>query len=160
MVAFLVSTSLPSPLAVQIKRVLNATTLIVGLPDNKIASWKPLDLSVYTVASGASISAESQAKSNMPGDDHYNAVYMADPIVADRVAMVDKYGNMNDKANPLHVTMGEGILAGILFDDIQTAYPDPTTENYKYYLSTVLVATVQVTYSDSTKAVLTRVRRI
>ncbi len=94
-VAYLLKTATP-PLPVQVKRVLSPTMLIVGLVDNKIASWTPLDVSAYTVASGASIGAEEQNKNNIPGDDHYRAIYESDPVVADRAILVDKYGQHID----------------------------------------------------------------
>lgn len=44
-------------------------------------------------------------------------------------------------------------------DEIAVTYPTPETELYTYKLVTVTVATILVTYSDSTKAVLTNVKR-
>lgn len=42
-------------------------------------------------------------------------------------------------------------------DEIQVTYPTGTTEVYTYKLATVTVATVTVTYSDSTKAAIVSV---
>jgi hypothetical protein len=53
-----------------------------------------------------------------------------------------------------------GLLEGVSYDDIQVTYPSSSTERYAYFLSSTLQATIEVTYSDSTKEVLTRVRRI
>lgn len=53
-----------------------------------------------------------------------------------------------------------GLLEGIQYDDIQATYPNSTTENYAYYLDAVLVATIEVTYTNPTKSVLLRARRI
>jgi hypothetical protein len=100
-------------LPVQVKRVLSSTTLVVGLIDNNIASWKPLDISTWTVASGAVIGAESQDKKANPSpDDHYRAVYEADPVVADRVIFVDQYGNFYDANNPLPIAFDGTISIG------------------------------------------------
>jgi hypothetical protein len=44
-------------------------------------------------------------------------------------------------------------------DEIEVTYPTTSTELYTYKLATVTVATVLVTYSDSTKATLTNVKR-
>ena len=110
--AFLVNNTLP-PLPVQIKRVLSHTQLLVGLVDNKIASWPHLDVSAFTVASGASIGAELQNKNNIPWEDHYRAIYESDPVDADRVILVDKYGDHYDANNPLP-TSGGGGTGGIV----------------------------------------------
>ncbi len=52
------------------------------------------------------------------------------------------------------------LLSNINFDEITVAYPTSTKELYSYYLTAGLVATIEVSYSDATKRVLTRVRRI
>lgn len=58
------------------------------------------------------------------------------------------------------VTIDQGVLSGVSYDDIQVTYPNSTTENYLYYLSASLQATVQVTYTSASKSDLLRVRRI
>jgi hypothetical protein len=58
------------------------------------------------------------------------------------------------------IKIDKGLLAGITYNDIQATYPNSTTENYYYYLSASLQATIQVTYTTSTKDVLVRARRI
>jgi hypothetical protein len=102
------------PVPVQVKRVLSTTLLIVGTINNaQIASWMPLDISAFTVASGAYIGAEQQEKSALPGPDaHYNAVYETDPVVADRVVQVDKYGNFYDSNNPMPIVFDGTIAIG------------------------------------------------
>jgi len=52
------------------------------------------------------------------------------------------------------------LLANIEFDEIQVDYPTATKEVYTYYSSAALVRTIEITYSDSTKRVLTRVRKL
>lgn len=110
-VAYLQSGTQPN-LPVQVKKVLSPTLLIVGRVDNKIASWVPLDISAYTVADSASIGAEEQNKNNIPWEDHYRAVYESDPVVADRVVFVDKYGNFYDNNNPLPIVFDGTISIG------------------------------------------------
>ena len=79
----------------------------------------------------------------------------------DGVYVADK-----DTGNKLKITtegaikVDKGLLAGITYNDIQADYPNSKTENYYYYLSNVLQATIQVTYTTSTKDVLVRARRI
>lgn len=45
------------------------------------------------------------------------------------------------------------------FDDIQVAYPTTSTETYTYYYKGTQVAQVTVTYTDATKANLSRAQR-
>lgn len=99
-------------LAVQVKRVISPTQLIVGLIDNKLSSWPPLDITSWTVVSGATIGAEEQDKNNIPEIDHYKAIYEADPTVADRVIWVDKYGNFYDQDNPVPIIFDGSINVG------------------------------------------------
>src|SRR5579862_10068551 len=51
--------------AVQIKLVLSSTMLIVGNCDNQIANWVQVNISAWTVASGAAIGAEWQPKNTI-----------------------------------------------------------------------------------------------
>lgn len=116
-VAYIINNTFASPttgkpLAVQVKRVLSPTKLIVGLIDQKIASWMPLDISAYLVADGAAIGAEEQNKNNIPWEDHYRAVYESDPVVADRVVFVDKYGNFYDNNNPMPIIFDGTVSIG------------------------------------------------
>lgn len=99
-------------LAVQIKRVISPTQLIVGLIDNKLSNWKPLDITSWTVASGAALGAEEQDKNNIPEMDHYRSIYEADPTVADRVIQVDQYGNFYDDDNPFPIAFDGTISVG------------------------------------------------
>ena len=102
-----------NPLPVQVMKVLSPTKLIVGAINAKLSGWMPLDVSAYTVASGASIGAEEQDKiANPPDGDHYKAVYESDPTVADRVVFVDKYGNFYDNNNPLPIIFDGTIAIG------------------------------------------------
>lgn len=109
--AYLVDSS-NNKLVVQIKKVLSSTKLVVGLVDQKLSSWKPLNISTWTVVSGAAIGAEEQDKNNIPGDDHYKAIYEADPTVADRVVLVDQYGDIYSDTNPLPATFSGSISIG------------------------------------------------
>lgn len=52
-----------------------------------------------------------------------------------------------------------GLLAGLSYDDIQVTDLG-FKDHYSYYLSTALVATIEVEYEDSTKEKLVRVRRV
>lgn len=144
-VAYIRSNTLPTAIQVQIKRVISSTMLIVGKVDNKIASWTPFDLSAYTAASGAVIGAESQDKNNIPGDDHYAAIYESDPTVADRVIPVDQYGNLISQNNPLPV-QPVGSAADKDWDDLllgrDPVTQDITTATYKKNGNVVRVLTL------------------
>jgi len=52
------------------------------------------------------------------------------------------------------------LLSNIDFDDVQQEEPDTETELYKYYNLSVLVATIEIKYFDSSKERLVRFRRI
>ena len=54
----------------------------------------------------------------------------------------------------------DGLLEGIQFNDIQVNYPSPTVELFEYYDDVTLVATVEATYTNSSKKYLERLRRI
>lgn len=94
----------------QVKVVLSKTQLVVGPPDNKIQTTS--DISGYTVALGAVISAGAQDKSQIPDKDHYWAIYAPDPIVADRVILVDEYGEYYTNENPLPIVIDGTISIG------------------------------------------------
>src|SRR5581483_7604497 len=112
-------------LPVQIKRVISKTQLVVGQIENKIAQWPPLDISTWTVASGAAISAGEQDKNNVPEKDHWSAIYEGDPVVADRVIFVDQYGNFYDDNNPLPISFDGTVTVGAV--KIQDSAGNPLT---------------------------------
>lgn len=152
--AYIRSNTLPTPLAVQVKRVVSRTMLIVGAVDNKIAQWLPVNLSAYTVASGAIIGAEEQSKNNIPEGDHYSAIYEADPIVADRVIEVDPYGDKYTHDNPYPVIRGGRQIVPDRYDEVvivRDCEDYPT--QYQFYLNAVLVGTIDVSYNCDKSAV-------
>lgn len=53
-----------------------------------------------------------------------------------------------------------GLLQGVSYDDIQATFPSSTVTNYNYYLSAVLQATLEVTFTDAAHSDVLRVRRI
>lgn len=66
----------------------------------------------------------------------------------------------NGKVDAVVIEGDIGLLEGVSYDDIQATYPTSSTEVYSYYLAGNLVAQIEVTYSNSSKNTLTRVRRI
>lgn len=148
------SNTLPNPIAMQVKRVISPTQLIVGMIDNNIPSWRPVDISAYTLASGASISAEEQKKNEIPDKDHYAAIYEADPIVADRVIEVDPYGRKYTHDNPYPVIRGGRQIVPDMYDEVvivRDCEDYPT--QYQFYLNAVLVGTIDVSYNCDKSAV-------
>ncbi|CAK0741503.1 hypothetical protein CCP1ISM_130010 [Azospirillaceae bacterium] len=108
--AYLTSDTKPK-LAVQVKRVLSKTQLVVGTINNaQIGSWPPLDISAYTVADSAAIGAEQQEKNKIQRDDIEIATYESDPTVAKRTILVDNYGNFYNVGNPIPVQLSDGSI--------------------------------------------------
>jgi hypothetical protein len=106
-------TGLPEVL-LQVKNVLSDTQLIIG-PNNNNLNSSPRNtsnLTAYTVVGGATISAPEQDNFPIPGDDHYNTVFMPAPLMADRVVPVDPHGNFYDADNPLPIIFDGTISIG------------------------------------------------
>ena len=97
-------------LQVQIKRVMSDKLILVGPVGSTYASAVWEDVSAYTLASGAYVYAESQAKSKVPANDRDEAVYETEPIVANRVIMVDNLGQYYESSNPLPVQLSDGSI--------------------------------------------------
>lgn len=100
-------------LAVQVKRVLSPTILLVG-PIKAIQGKQGLqgreDLTNYTVAAGAFIYAEEQDKATLKPEDIFQAVYDQEPTVAIRSVMVDQFGDYYQTTNPLPVKLSDGSI--------------------------------------------------
>jgi hypothetical protein len=117
------STAYPQEILLQIKNILSDTQLIV-VPNNNSLSANPknvTDVSGYTVITNASISAPEQNNFPIPGDDHYNTVFMPAPVMADRVYPVDPYGNPYSDTNPLPVAFDGTVSIG----DVHILGPAP-----------------------------------
>jgi hypothetical protein len=94
----------------EVKEVLSKTTLRLGpvkTPIDQISN-----LSAYTVAAGAQILAFRQNMPLIDQKDVTNALYAREPIVANRVINVDKYGNFYDENNLLNVNIASGATSG------------------------------------------------
>lgn len=96
-------------LALEVKRVLSLSQLIVGpKQDDKNRKINNLnlrqDISTYTVLKNATIRAEEQSKVTIPEKDIIQAVYEFEPTVAIRTVGVDKLGNPWDPQNPVPIT--------------------------------------------------------
>jgi hypothetical protein len=74
----------------------------------------------------------------------------------------DSYRSADNDKSKVAVTMegDTGLLQGISYDDIQAEFPSSTITNYKYYSNSVLVATIEVTFTDSAHSDVVRARKI
>lgn len=125
---FIAATGQPL-LQLQVKRVLSNTQLIVGPPNNKIDPNQYQDVSAYTMALAATIAAPEQNKNNIPGDDHYSAIYESDPTVADRIVLVDQYGRFYGESNPIPIVFDGTVSIGdVEIKGPSGHYLDPNTD--------------------------------
>lgn len=105
------SNSLPQT-QYQVKAVLNKNQMIVGLVSNKVGKDQGTNLTQWLVADAAEIGAVEQQKSVIPDKDHYEAIYEQEPTVADRVVMVDEFGEIYSDENPLPIAFDGTISVG------------------------------------------------
>ncbi len=78
----------------EVKEVLSKTVLRLGASKTKITDFA--NLSAFTVAAGSQILAFRQEMPLIDQKDITNALYAREPIVANRMIQVDKYGNFVD----------------------------------------------------------------
>lgn len=97
----IISANTLPPLELEVKRVIDATTLVVGPKTANINDTK--NISAYTVALNAAISAPEQKRPSIPYEEHERANYEEEPTVADRVILVDELGNKYNQGNRLPV---------------------------------------------------------
>ena len=90
----------------EIKRVLSATQIKVGLAGSNINTFS--DVSAFLVADGAALSADEQTKPKIKPTDYDRAVFAEEPIVANRSILVDQLGNYFTAGNPFHVQLSDG----------------------------------------------------
>ncbi len=93
-------TALPTA-ELEVKAVLDLKTLIVGPRGSSIKTT--FNISAYTVAAGANISAVEQKRPTIPQEDIARAVYEEEPIVAIRGIAVDETGGIRSATNPTPV---------------------------------------------------------
>ena len=88
-------------LELEIKCIVNSTTMIVGPRGGSIKAT--YDISLYTTGLNASIRAVEQAHPAVPIQEIERFVYEEEPTVAYRTIMVDKQGNVFSDDNPFPV---------------------------------------------------------
>lgn len=130
-------------------------------------NWYPIYTIVGATTGTVDISTYDHIRYNVTDADLWGGIYASgfitnlssgsssggDASAANQVITNNYLASIDSKA------VGN-ILNGIQFDEFQTTFPDSVTEIYHYYLASVLVAKVEVTYQDATKIVTTRARRL
>lgn len=98
--------------AYKVTGVIGANQLVLGLFNGPLNINNYVDLSAYTVTDNAIIYAPQQAKSPIPGDDHYLDVYEPAPVSGDRVIQVDPRGNFYGPNNPFPIAFDGTVQIG------------------------------------------------
>ncbi len=106
-------------LTVEIKSVISETQILVGPPKTPITTKS--DVSAYTTALGANISAAKQPKATLPMESRLYASYIQEPSNSWRVTPVDSFGNSIDSTNPLPVAFDGTVNIG----DVHIVGPAP-----------------------------------
>tara|TARA_R100000951_G_scaffold112739_1_gene113543 strand:- start:942 stop:1700 length:759 start_codon:yes stop_codon:yes gene_type:complete len=106
----LTATSQPTIVLV-VKRVVSSTQMILGPNDKNILSRT--DLSQYTVAAIAMVSASEQNKTSIPEKDQLQMTLEREPVNARRVFQVDDFGNPigTTPENPIHAKLSDGDIS-------------------------------------------------
>jgi len=137
-------------LTLQCKRVISSTQMVVGPLGTAIGNTK-VDLSAYTLAAGAFIYQDQQARVEVSPQDIVQAVYAQEPVVAIRTTSVDDYGNVYDVNNPLPVAFDGTISIGnvSIIDDGNTMTVNPNGSiNVNVVESPVVGQTVKSLYNQ------------
>jgi hypothetical protein len=97
--------SLPILDTVEVKRVISSTQMVIGPRGANINSVT--NMSAYTVALGSAIFANEQKRPSIPLEEHERANYEEEPVVADRVILVDEMGDKYNGTNrfPVEATV-------------------------------------------------------
>lgn len=145
------------PAQFQVQEVLSNTQFVIGPVGPKVGHQNFSDASSYLLTDIATISAPQQKKSEIPDKDHYLAVYESDPIVADRVVAVDKYGRFYDTDNPMPTSGGSGGSSGLTpsgYDDVditRDSEDDPIF--YTFFKNSVNIGVIGVYYNANKSSI-------
>jgi hypothetical protein len=146
-----------------VKRVLSATTLVVGPAASNMDVFA--NLLAYTVVAGAKIHADAQTRPPIPEKELIRAAFAEEPANAFRTMAVDQLGNaLGNKDNPLQV---ETDIQGVSiftkpYDSFDANLTGSTTDIYSSYVGGyppsasltpvgTLVEVATINYTDSTK---------
>jgi hypothetical protein len=106
----------------EIKRFVSNNSFKVGPVGANISTYA--DLSQYLVADNAKISAPEQDRPGIKPDEIKRAVYAEEPIVANRVIMVDEFGNYYNSSNPLPINAQFSGSLSVNLDGFDNTNPD------------------------------------
>lgn len=97
--------SLPILDTVEIKRVISSTQMVIGPRGANINAIT--NMTAYTTALGSAIFANEQKRPSIPLEEHERANYEEEPVVADRVILVDEMGDKYNDTNrfPVEATV-------------------------------------------------------
>ena len=103
------STGQPDKVLV-VKRVVSSTQMFLGPDDKNIASRA--NITLYTVAAMAMVSAAEQNKTSIPEKDQMQMTLEREPVNARRVYQVDDFGNAigTTPENPIHTQLSSGSI--------------------------------------------------
>lgn len=107
---FLSGSTLPNLDQIEVKRVISDTQLYVGPKGGNIDSR--VNISAYTLALGATITANEQLRPSIPQEELIRAMYEEEPTVAQRSILVDRCGDDYDEDNPLPIAFDGTISIG------------------------------------------------
>jgi len=141
-------------LNLEIKQIPNDVTIIVGPKGGNINNFT--DISAYTTALSAAISANEQKRALIPQEEVIRAVYEEEPTVAFRNVLVDKHGQKYDQLNPLPVSaqVDSIQLLDKSYDSGTETNPSTTTQIFTTYiggLSGTPVQRVTLNFVDATR---------
>jgi hypothetical protein len=180
MKVYINATGLPT-LYLQIKEIDSETNIQVGpipgtlkTPGANTGITARSNISAYTVALGANISADEQKRPAIDYAEIMRAVYDEEPTVALRTVLVDELGDRYNPANPLPVAFDGTVEIGdvsiveggntmivnpdgsinvneksvglftLPYDSINATTPSATVENYQSYLGGLSGTPVQL----------------
>jgi hypothetical protein len=106
-VKMLVIVNAPSqqPLILEIKKVVDKTTIILGNPDKGFADFvQPI---TYV---GGTLTVQHAEKYKIGPEYVIGAVYEREPVVAIRTTLIDPYGDRYSVQNPLPVRLSDGSI--------------------------------------------------
>ena len=132
--------TIPSRDDLEVKRVLDETTLLIGPKSGNIDSRE--DLSAYVAGANPIIYTNEQLRSKIPEQEVERLTYEEEPYVARRVIVVDKLGR------PVNMAV-DGITPQE-WDDVQiTRDSGGYAVLSRYYLKGTLLTTLQISYDGN-----------
>lgn len=143
----------------EVKRVLSSTQLQIGAIGRGITAFlNPVQFN------GGTLSAVEQERNAIDSNAGIRASYAEEPTVAIRTTLVDYFGrNYATKedlnGNPVlkvDASLVSDLIAGIDYDSITPTYTT-LTDTWTYRKGTDIVRTITITYTDSTKEIISPV---